>query len=80
MSSLEHSSEKPLNKLVWAIIIVAFLGLFDASYLTAEHYYGTGLNCIVFEGCDTVANSEYSTMFGFPVALYGVAFYLTVLL
>ncbi|MFA6917760.1 MAG: vitamin K epoxide reductase family protein [Candidatus Gracilibacteria bacterium] len=65
---------------VWSIIAVAYIGFLDAMYLTAEHYSGVGLNCVIFTGCDQVANSVYSLLFGFPVALYGVLYYLGILL
>ena len=63
------------NKLIWAIIILAFIGLLDATYLTVSHYSGASLNCSFTNGCDTVTASEYSVIFGVPVALLGTIFY-----
>ena len=83
MTNLENSSGMPLKKipkwLIWTITGIAFIGLMDATYLTAEHYSGVGINCVIFTGCDQVANSEYSILFGIPVALYGVAYYFGIL-
>jgi len=53
------------------------LGLADASYLTIEHLRGGVPNCSIIEGCDVVTTSEYSEIFGIPVALLGALYYLT---
>lgn len=66
--------------LVIAFIIVSFLGFLDASYLTIEHYKGALLPCVVFKGCEQVTTSAYSKVFGLPLALYGAAYYLFILL
>jgi len=54
---------------------LAFVGFLDALYLTLMHYSNHTVACIVTTGCETVANSKYSTVFGIPVALGGVAWY-----
>ncbi len=41
------------------------------------HFSDKTLTCIVTEGCDVVANSKYSAIFGVPVALLGVFWYTT---
>ncbi len=66
--------------LLWAIIITALIGFTDATYLTVKHYSGEELNCNIFDGCNIVTASPYSEVFGFPVALLGAMFYLSVLL
>ena len=65
--------------LVLSFIIVSFLGFLDASYLTVKHYTGGTITCSLTDGCDTVTNSEYSQIFGIPVALMGMLYYLSVL-
>ena len=84
MTTLGHSSGKPLNLLpkwlMWGLIIVSFIGFLDASYLTAAHYAGFDLTCTILKGCEEVTTSEYSVIFGVPVALLGVFYYLTVFL
>lgn len=77
--SSEMSSKTVSKWLIWSIIIVAFIGCMDAIYLTAEHYSGIGVSCVIFKGCDIVANSEYNSLFGLPVALYGVLYYFGIL-
>ncbi|MBI5754449.1 vitamin K epoxide reductase family protein [Candidatus Peregrinibacteria bacterium] len=87
MTISENSSATPsmpsanLPKwLIWSLIIVSFLGFLDASYLTVAHYTGLTLRCNVFSGCEQVTTSPYSVVFGIPVALGGMFYYLTVLL
>jgi uncharacterized membrane protein len=66
--------------LVWAMAIIAFLGFADATYLTANHYFGIPLVCTIVHGCDIVTTSSYSLLFDVPVALLGLVYYLTVFL
>lgn len=83
MKGLEPSSETLSTViprwLVLSIITTAYIGFLDAMYLTAEHYSGAGLNCVIFKGCDLVASSPYSLIFGVPVALSGVIYYFGIL-
>lgn len=67
------------NKLIWGIIVLSFIGLLDATYLTVSHYSGAQLSCSLTTGCNTVTTSVYSEILGFPVALLGLIFYFTVL-
>jgi uncharacterized membrane protein len=67
-----------------AIIVIAIIGLADASYLTYEHY--TGLKTLACAGghgghssCFTVQSSEWSEVHGVPVALMGLIGYLLLL-
>lgn len=62
------------------LIVVSFIGFYDATYLTAKHYTGGSVNCNLVDGCEKVLSSEYSTIFGVPVALGGMLFYLFVFL
>jgi uncharacterized membrane protein len=53
---------------------MAIAGLAIAGYLLAVRVLGEAPACGPVRGCDTVAASEYATVMGLPVALYGVAF------
>ncbi len=64
--------------LLWIIIIVAFLGFLDATYLTVQHYLHTVPPCSATQGCERVLTSTYATVAGIPIALGGVIFYLAV--
>ena len=56
-------------------LILAFLdlvGLGIASYLSSVELTGGTPTCGPLHGCETVAHSQYSRLFGVPVAVYGV--------
>ena len=62
---------------VVGILVLAFLGLADSLYLAQSAETGTPLLCDIqnLTGCNIVAASEYSRVFGIPLAEYGVFFY-----
>ncbi len=66
--------------IILTLIAVSFVGFLDATYLTANHYIDAPLPCSVLEGCEQVTNSEYSVVFGIPVALGGALYYLLILI
>lgn len=76
----------PLNKPARQIRIAALIGLFsffgliDASYLAAKHYSGTIPPCAIVKGCEAVTTSQYATIGGISVALWGAVYYLIVLI
>jgi uncharacterized membrane protein len=49
-------------------------GLAIAAYLLAARIIGEAPACGPVKGCETVAASEFATLFGVPVALFGVVF------
>ena len=53
---------------------LALAGLAIAAYLLVARIIGEAPACGPVKGCETVAASEYATMFGVPVALFGVGF------
>ncbi len=57
------------------IVVLAVLGLGVSLYLAASHYLGVAVPCTVTRGCETVLASKYSSLFGFPLSGWGVAFY-----
>jgi uncharacterized membrane protein len=59
------------------IMVFACIGLADAWYLMESAFTSSSLVCTIagLEGCNVVAQSEYSRLFGLPLALYGVLFY-----
>ena len=57
-----------------AMTFLAVAGLAIAAYLLASQFLGEPPACGPVKGCETVAASEYATMFGIPVALFGVGF------
>ncbi|MBI2632888.1 MAG: vitamin K epoxide reductase family protein [Parcubacteria group bacterium] len=53
----------------------SIIGFADAAYLTLAHYRGATPVCSIINGCEKVLTSSYSTIFGIPVALFGVIIY-----
>ncbi len=82
MQNFKLSSIKQLQAIpkwhIGVFLMLSGAGFIDASYLTIKHYLGTPINCSLLNGCDTVTNSQYSIIFGLPVALLGVLYYLAV--
>lgn len=62
-----------------ALGILGFLGFLDATYLTILHYKNAIPPCTLAGGCETVLTSQYSMLFGIPISLIGVVYYITVL-
>jgi dihydroorotate dehydrogenase len=61
------------------LLVLAFLGILDAGYLTLEHFSGVIPPCSVggiFNDCGRVLTSVYATPFGIPLALVGFLFYI----
>ncbi len=65
------------STLAGLVLILAFIGIADAWYLTQSAYTDTPLTCDIsgLSGCNIVAQSPYSHFLGFPLALYGVFFF-----
>ncbi len=61
-------------------IILAFIGLIDAGYITVKYYTGGEVACPITGGCSDVLTSTYSQIAGLPVSVYGLLFYTAVLL
>jgi uncharacterized membrane protein len=60
------------------ILILSIVGIFDTTHLTIKRYTQESINCSIFEGCDFVTTSVYSTIFGVPVAVLGIIFYVSI--
>lgn len=56
-------------------LLFALLGIMNASYLSWSAMLGAAPTCFLNSGCDIVAASPYSRVFGIPLALFGVFFY-----
>jgi uncharacterized membrane protein len=63
-----------------AYTILILVGLADAAYLSALHFYQAEPGCSLITGCDVVLSSEYAVVFGIPLAYGGFAYYLTLLM
>jgi uncharacterized membrane protein len=58
---------------------LGFIGLLDAVYLVVKHYTGGSVPCSLTGGCDTVLNSQFAVFGGVPLAAWGVAYYLMII-
>ncbi|MFA5838345.1 MAG: vitamin K epoxide reductase family protein [Candidatus Paceibacterota bacterium] len=56
-------------------MILSFIGLVDTTYLTIQHLENGSVICLIIQGCDLVLTSEYSKIFGIPLALLGALYY-----
>src|SRR3989344_6339409 len=64
-----------------AITLLALGGLGIMSYLTYLHYSGVQSFCDISEeiSCDVVTTSIYSEIFGIPMSLLGMGYFITAL-
>lgn len=64
--------------IVYTYVTIAALGFIDATYLTINHYQNAVPPCFI-GNCEQVLTSAYAAILGIPVAVYGVAYYLFIL-
>ena len=65
-------------KKLYAVALLALLGIADALYLTIEHITGQSVRCTIIAGCSAVLSSPYAVVAGIPLAAVGAAAYFTV--
>lgn len=68
------------NKTTFFLLLLSLAGFFDSSYLTILHYKNVIPPCTIAKGCETVLTSQFSTLFGIPIALIGSFFFLTLII
>lgn len=66
-----HLSGRPLTL---AALALAAIGLVLSGYLTYVHFNPGALVCSG-DGCSVVQQSQYSKMFGIPIAIFGVGMF-----
>jgi uncharacterized membrane protein len=70
----------PKSTLVRVMLVLALLGLGDATYLTVVHYAHITVACAANGNpCETVQTSKYSNLAGVPVALLGAIGYVLII-
>jgi uncharacterized membrane protein len=57
------------------IILVSLIGFGIAVYLSVYHYLGYAIPCSITHGCSTVLSSRFSAIFGLPVSVWGLAYF-----
>ncbi len=65
--------------ILYSIIVLSIIGFFVATYLTLVHYKGELPKCSI-SGCEVVSTSEYAVQFGVPIALFGAAYFLSIII
>ena len=65
------------HTVVGILMLLAILGIGDSFYLAESAVTDTALVCDIegLDGCNTVAQSPYSKLFGVPLGIYGLFFY-----
>ncbi|MBL7045256.1 MAG: vitamin K epoxide reductase family protein [Parcubacteria group bacterium] len=78
-NNIENKKEvKPSAWFILIILVLSIIGITDSTYLTIKHYTHSDINCSILDGCNIVTTSTYSTVFGMPVALLGIIFYISI--
>lgn len=67
-----------MKKLLIIIAVIALFGVIDSAYLSYSALRDLPLPCTILDGCNEVARSPYSKVFGVPLSVFGLAFYLAV--
>lgn len=67
------------NKFIFYSLILGFLGFIVATYLTILHFKNVLPPCSLTSNCETVLTSQYASLFGIPIALFGSLFYIGVI-
>jgi uncharacterized membrane protein len=78
LDTARRERHAPLGAIPWATLAVSIAGVAVAAYLTYEHFTaGTTLACpdTGVVNCAKVTSSQYSKLFGIPVALLGLTFF-----
>jgi uncharacterized membrane protein len=57
-------------------MVLAVIGLLDSLYLTWIKLTADGV-CVLGEGCEIVNTSQYSSIGGIPIAIFGAGAYIT---
>jgi uncharacterized membrane protein len=67
------------KKLYWASVVFAVIGVLISIYMTIYKLTDNERMCIGNGGCSTVNASAYSSIYGIPVAVFGILGYLAIL-
>jgi uncharacterized membrane protein len=69
-----------LKKLQIATLVLAAIGMFSAAYLTYTKLARTNILCVQTKGfdCDLVNASNFSQIYGIPIAVLGLLAYITI--
>lgn len=77
--NLKRLSKMKLTKNKILLLLLSIAGFFDSSYLTILHYKNIIPPCSMAKGCETVLNSQFSTILSIPIALIGSLYFLSLI-
>jgi len=82
MADLMNPSQKETSGRFtkWCSLVFAILGILDATYLVIYKYTNNNAMCLGNGGCHDVNFSPYSQIAGIPVAIFGLAAYLAIMI
>ncbi len=60
------------------LVVLSLVGIADAGYLTYEKYTGIIPPCTSGFQCEAVLSSPYASLFGIPLSVFGLLYYLLV--
>lgn len=75
-----QNNNKKQSIIIWTMLALSVIGFIDAIYLSMKALFGSPVTCYAFNGCDIVAQSTYSLLFGIPLSLLGAVFYTTAII
>ena len=61
------------------LVILSLVGFADSVYLATAHYLGFQVPCDITHGCEAVLSSKYAGLLGLPLSVWGLAFYVAVI-
>ena len=68
-----------LTKIKITLFFLALAGFFDSGYLAALDYRHILPPCTITKGCDIVLTSRFARIFGIPMGVYGVLFFIALI-
>jgi len=82
MSDVEPAGppESRPTRVWWLSLVLAVVGLLDAGYLTYVKVSGSYAYCGGFGECEVVNQSRFAVLWGLPIAIYGAAAYLVIVI
>lgn len=75
-NSSSTNNLKVSNTFFITTLVLSILGFFDTAYLTIIHYKNLIPPCSIAHGCETVLTSRFSMIWGIPIQIPGILFYL----
>lgn len=72
----KSNAKKMLGKIFITLLILSFLGFFDATFLSIIHYKNITPPCTITQGCERVLSSKFAVIYGIPLSDFGIFYFL----